>query len=166
MEFVTDPTLESLASAVADQIAALGHLQFKFEVQQMMLVGGRGTWVDETTRDLELAIQAVHRADLVFRQSLLEAARSVDLSPESTLREVANVVGEPWSYIFSQGREELRKAVARIDELSAENRKLLARAYFATAEALAMLGVNTNAAYDANGAPVTTSPSIILNAKA
>jgi hypothetical protein len=166
VEFVTDPVLEALATSVSDQLNALGHLEFKFEVQQMMLFGGRGVWVDETTRDLEGAIQAVQRSDLVFRRALSEAARSLDLSPESTLREVAGVTEEPWAYILSQGRHELRKAIARVDELCSENRTLLVRGYLATTEALAMLGVHDPTGYDATGSPVAQSTSIILNAKA
>jgi FlgN protein len=164
--FATNPVLETLATSVSDQLSALAHLEFKFEVQQMMLVGGRGVWVEETTRDLEVAIATVQRGDLVFRRALGEAAGVLGLSPESTLREVAEATDEPWSYIFGQGRHELQKAIRRIDELCAENRKLLVRGYLATSEALAMLGVADPAGYDASGAPVPGSTSIILNARA
>ncbi len=166
MAFVNNPVLEALATAVSDQLNALGHLQFKFEVQQLVLFGGRGVWVDETTRDLELAIQSVQRGDVLFRQALREAARSLAIAPESTLREVADAVGEPWQYIFGQGREELQKAVARVDELCTENRKLLVRGYLGTTEALAMLGVAPSSSYDASGAPVAAPTSLFLNARA
>jgi len=169
MELVRDADLEALANAVAVQSEALAHLRFKFEVQQMMLSGGRATWVDETTKELEEAIGKVHDADVVFRQRLSAAAsRSLGLSPESTLREVAAASGEPWRYIFEQGREELRRSIERVSSLCAENRRLLARGYLATSEALTLLGVATGGlSYDATGSPAPARlAATILNTKA
>src|SRR5579875_3864518 len=52
--FVQDPVLEALAAAISGELSALNHLRFKFEVQQMVLFGNRGVWIEETTADLEL----------------------------------------------------------------------------------------------------------------
>ena len=159
--------LEVLAGAISSQTDALGRLRFKFEVQQMILAGGCTTWVGETTEELELAIDGVQAADEVFRSALASASAAVGISPESTLREIAAAVDEPWSYIFRQGREELVRSVDRVTALCGENRKLLARGYLATTAALSLLGVPTATAYDANGAPVARRESAnILNAKA
>lgn len=169
MELRRDADLEALAGAISAQSEALSHLRFKFEVQQLMLAGGRAGYLDETTRELEQAIEQVQRSDAAFRQILaLAAARSLALSPESTLREVAAAAEEPWRYIFEQGREELRRAVERIGVLCAENRKLLARGYLATSEALAVLGMQpAGPSYDATGAPVRSGAgAAILNVKA
>jgi len=142
-------------------------LRFKFEVQQMMLSGGCTTWVSETTEELEAAIDEVHECDAHFRVALSAAAAARDLSPESTLREVAAAVEEPWNYIFQQGRDELKRSVERVSALCGENRKLLARGYLATSAALSLLGVQTTTAYDASGAPVSSQSSAnILNTKA
>jgi hypothetical protein len=159
--------LEALALAVAGQTDALSRLRFKFEVQQMMLSSGSNSWIAETTGELEAAIDAVQVSDAEFRGALSAAAVAVSLSPESTLREVAAAVDEPWSYIFRQGREELQRSIERVTSLCAENRKLLARGYLATSAALSLLGVEINTSYDATGAPVGRSTSAnILNTKA
>ena len=166
MEEDRDDELEALARAIAEQSEALAHLRFKFEVQQMILSGGRAAWVDETTQELEEAIEEVHRADVAFRHRLSAAASRVfGLSPESTLREVAAVAGEPWRYIFEQGREDLRRAIEAVGRLCTENRKLLARGFLATSEALAVLGVETaGLSYDATGAPQRSrAAAAILN---
>ncbi len=162
-----DGPLEALAAAIAAQTDALGHLRFKFEVQQMMLAGGGNTWVNETTRELEAAIGAVQESDVAFRAALSAAASELGLSPESTLREIAAAASEPWNYIFRQGREELKRAVERVNVLCGENRKLLARGYLATSAALSLLGVASTTSYDATGAPVSSAKSAnILNTKA
>ncbi|MCU1492398.1 MAG: flagellar protein FlgN [Acidimicrobiaceae bacterium] len=167
VELVRDTPLEALATTIATQIDALSRLRFKFEVQQMMLSGGCTTWVSETTQELEAAIDAVQDSDAVFRAALSRAATSLSLSPESTLREIAAAVEEPWTYIFGQGRDELKRSVERVSILCGENRKLLARGYLATTAALSLLGVETTTAYDASGAPVSTQQSAnILNTKA
>lgn len=167
VELGRETPLEALASAISSQADALGRLRFKFEVQQMMLAGGCTTWVGETTEELEAAIDAVQGADGVFRSALADASASVGISPESTLREIAAAVDEPWSYIFRQGREELVRSVDQVTALCGENRKLLARGYLATTAALALLGVPTATAYDSSGAPVARQQSVnILNAKA
>ena len=167
VEHDTDGPLEVLARSIAAQTDALGHLRFKFEVQQMMLTGAGGTWVNETTSELEQAIEAVRHSDELFRAALADAAAYLGTSPESTLREVAAAAPEPWSYIFRQGREELKTAVERVGLLCGENRKLLARGYLATSAALAMLGVDSATSYDATGTPVISARSAnILNTKA
>jgi hypothetical protein len=167
VEPARDTALESLATAIAAQTDVLSRLRFKFEVQQMMLAGGSTTWVSETTEELEAAIDAVQDSDAVFRASLSHAAAFLGLSPESTLREVAASVPEPWNYIFRQGRDELKRSVERVSVLCAENRKLLARGYLATTAALSLLGVETTTAYDASGSPVNSQASAtILNTKA
>lgn len=171
MAVVRDAELEALAGAVARQSEALAHLRFKFEVQQVMLAGGRSSYITETTDELREAIEQVQRADAEFRGCLSRAAaRSLGLSPESTLREVAKAAGEPWRYIFEQGRDELRRSIERINALCTENRKLLARGYLATSEALALLGVGGGgggAAYDASGAAIASvGGAAILDAKA
>ena len=163
-----DGDLEALAVGVAAETEALARLRFKFEVQQMMLSGGRAAYLDETTRELEAAIAEVHHADAQLRQRLAAASRALELAPESTLREVAAAAGEPWRYIFEQGRDDLRRAVDAIGRLCAENRKLLARGYLATSEALALLGVETaGTSYDASGAPTRgRAAAAILNTRA
>lgn len=169
MEPAPEVDLQALANAIAEQSEALSRLRFKFEVQQMMLAGGRSGWVGETTKELEVAIEQVQAADVAFRQRLsLAASRALGLSPESTLREVAAVAGEPWRYIFEQGREDLRRAVEAVNLLCTENRKLLARGYLATSEALGLLGVDTaGLSYDATGAPAPSRASAaILNLRA
>lgn len=168
MEPDPDADFEGLARSVAEQSEALARLRFKFEVQQMMLAGGRAAWIDETTRELEAAIEAVHRADVAFRHRLSLAVRSIGLPPESTLRELGAAVGEPWRYIFEQGRDDLRRALEAVGRLCEENRMLLARGFLATSEALALLGVEpAGLSYDATGLPrQPRAAAAILNERA
>ncbi|HEY3942723.1 MAG TPA: flagellar export chaperone FlgN [Acidimicrobiales bacterium] len=167
MDALTQSALETLVGCTEAQLAALRRLAFKFEVQQMMLSGGRSAWLNETLGEMEAAIAAVNQADASFRHALREGALALGASPESTLRELAAEAPEPWGYIFEQGRDDLVAAVAEVGRLCADNRKLLARGFLATGAALSLLGVDVPTAYDASGSPQTAQGSVnLLNARA
>jgi hypothetical protein len=158
--------LQGLATGVAEQIDATQRLCFKLEQQQMTLASGRSTWLGETTRELEDAIEQFQGTQVDFYLVLGRAASELDLAPESTLREIAAAAEEPWSYIFAEGRESLRLALERVESLKREIRTMLARAYVSVSSALTLLGVDAPVAYDANGTlAAPTQRSIILNTR-
>jgi hypothetical protein len=158
--------LQSLATGVAEQIDATQRLCFKLEQQQMTLASGRSTWLGETTSELEDAIEKFQASQLSFYVVLSRAASELNLAPESTLREIAAAVEEPWSYIFAEGRESLRLSLERVESLKREIRTMLARAYLSVSSALTLLGVDTPVAYDANGTLAAgTQRAIILNTR-
>jgi hypothetical protein len=159
--------LERLARCLEDQLAALQHLSFKFEVQEAVLGSGRQRWLDQTTRELELSVDALHGTDTALRAALSTTAIAVGLSPEATVREIAAAVPEPWSYVFTEHRASLQAAVERVARSSRTNRRLLAAGYAATAAALAFLGAQVPVGYDATGAPTPVTGSLgLLDARA
>jgi len=143
--------LQDLADRTETQLATLRLLSFKFEVQHMMLAGGRTVWFDETALELEQAIVAVRDAEAPFRTALARAAGAVGLPLTATLGEVGQAAPEPWGYIFDQGRAELRQLAVDVQGQCNENRKLLARGQMATTQALQLLGIDTSPSYDASG---------------
>jgi hypothetical protein len=164
---LTQTSLETLVGCTEAQLAALRRLAFKFEVQHMMLSAGRSAWLNETLGEMEAAIVAVNQADASFRTALQQAAASLGVAPESTLRELAKAAPEPWGYIFEQGRDDLVAAVEEVGRLCTENRKLLARGFLATGAALTLLGVEVPTAYDSSGALSAVQGSVnLLNARA
>ena len=167
VEPVTREALERLARSLEEQLVALRHLSFKFEVQEIVLSGGRHQWLNETTAELERAVAAVRASDGHLRQALGAGAVALGLSPEATVREVAVAVPEPWGYIFDQHRAELQQSLDRVATLSRANRKLLAHGHAATVAALAFLGVEAPTSYDASGALTPAGGSLgLLDARA
>lgn len=164
---MTRGALERLARCLDEQLAALRHLCFKFEVQEIVLSGGRHQWLNETTAELERAVVAVHATDQALRDALAKGAVALGLSPEATVREVAEVAPEPWGYIFGQHREELQRSVDRVAQLSRTNRQLLARGHAATVTAMQFLGAEVPTGYDAAGNAATVTGSVgLLDARA
>ena len=164
---MTRGALERLARCLDEQLAALRHLCFKFEVQEIVLSGGRHQWLNETTAELERAVAAVHATDQALRDALAKGAVALGLSPEATVREVVEVAPEPWGYIFGQHREDLQRSVDRVAQLSRTNRQLLARGHAATVTAMQFLGADVPTGYDAAGNAATVSGSVgLLDARA
>ena len=159
--------LETLTQAVEAQLAALQQLCFKFEVQALVLTGGRQKWLGQATSELEGAVAALQASDRRLRDSLATAACAIGLSPESTMREVAGAAAEPWNYILTQQRAELIDSVEQVTKLSVTNRRLLAAGQSATRAALALLGAPVSTDYDASGSIVGPYGSAgLLNARA
>lgn|GEM_PF-478708 len=167
VEQETREALERLARTLEGQLVALRHLSFKFEVQEIVLTGGRHQWLNETTAELERAVAAVQASDADLRLALSAGAVALGLSPEATVREVAATVPEPWGYIFDQHRTELQQSLERVAALSRANRKLLAHGHAATVAALSFLGVESPSSYDASGALTSAGGSLgLLDARA
>lgn len=167
MEPATRATLERLALCLGQQVAALRHLCFKFEIQEVVLTSGRQKWLGETTAELEQAVAALHERDQAVREALAAAAVAVKLSPESTVREVAAAVPEPWNYVLEEHRKGLHELLERVGQLSRTNRQLLARGHAATTAALSFLGAQVSSGYDDKGRPSPATGSVgLLDARA
>lgn len=167
MEAATRATLERLALSLGQQVSALRHLCFKFEIQEVILTSGRHKWLDETTAELERAVASLHESDRALREALERAAVAVGLSPESTVREVAAAVPEPWSYVLEEHRRGMQELLERVGQLSRANRQLLARGHAATVAAMSFLGAEVPSSYDANGQLAPVSGSVgLLDARA
>ncbi|MGH9082208.1 MAG: flagellar export chaperone FlgN [Acidimicrobiales bacterium] len=164
---MTRGALERLASCLDEQLSALRQLCFKFEVQEIVLSGGRHQWLNETTSELERAVATVQGCDRALRGALSRGAVALGLSPEATVREVAAAAPEPWGYIFGQHREDLQRSIERVAQLSRTNRQLLARGHAATVSAMQFLGADVPSGYDASGSAAPVSGSVgLLDARA
>ncbi|MGH8979971.1 MAG: flagellar export chaperone FlgN [Acidimicrobiales bacterium] len=167
MESGTRAALERLALCLGRQVASLRHLCFKFEIQEVVLTSGRQKWLGETTAELELAVADLHEHDQALRVALVAAAVAVGLSPESTVREVAARVPEPWSYVLEEHRKGMHELLERVGQLSRTNRQMLARGHAATVAAMSFLGAQVSSGYDASGRPSPASGSVgLLDARA
>lgn len=162
MESSVRALMERLAWCAEDQLVALRTLCFKCETQHAVLTSCRQRWLEETTRELTQAIEAVGARDRTLRAALVSAAEAAGLPPDATLGEVASRVPEPWSYVLSQLRNELVETARRVDELSSDNRRLLAAGHAAATTALSALTGLLHGGYDSTGAPARVSGSVGL----
>ncbi len=154
--------LERLASRIETQLDVLRHACFRFEVLHAVVTAGKQEWLPESNADLEQALGALKESDRGFRMSLADAAVSLGLSPESTLREVASVAPEPWDFVFAKHREGIEHWVGRAGELGRANNQILRKFLAAANAALALIGGDPSFGYDETGSEGTVSGSIGL----
>lgn len=159
----SNAALEHLASRIEDQLDVLRDLCFRFEMLQAVIFASKQEWLPESNADLGRALNALQDSDRWFRSSLAEAAVTLGLSPESTLREVAAAVPEPWDFIFGKHREDIAHWATRAKDLGQTNNQILRKFLSAANAALALIGGDAPFGYDETGSegPVTGSIGLV-----
>ena len=141
---------------------ALEELSFKLEEERLILMAGRHRFLDRATAEVEFAANALSVIGQTRETLIREAARSLGLPIDASLRQISEAAPSSASRLRLQAmRQAMRKTMESISDTTAQNRQLLARGLAATMDALAMLGTSTS--YDASGATYqgTDRPALI-----
>ena len=154
--------LERLSSRIERQLDALRHACFRFEVLRAVVTAGKQEWLPESNADLAHALGALQQTDREFRSSLVDAAVSLGLSPESTLREVGVAAPEPWDFVFARHREAIEQWARQADELGRACNQILRRLVSTLDTALTMIGGEAPVGYDQTGGEGSVTGSIGL----
>ncbi len=155
--------LERLAMRLERQLDALRHACFRFEVLKAVVADGKQEWLPESNADLAQALGALQKNDRELRTSLADAARSLGLSPEATLREVAVAAPEPWDFVFARHREAVERWARQAEELGRACNQILRTLLATLHAALTMIGGEAPVGYDETGGqgPVTGSIGLV-----
>ncbi len=102
-------------------------LQFKLEVQQLLLANGRGRWLNLAGDEVERVLDELRHVELARAVEVDGVARELGLSPNPSLAELALSAADPWGGIFDQHRAALLGLSEEIRALSSVNRDLLVR---------------------------------------
>lgn len=111
-------------------------LQFKLEQERLLLEAGRTQWLSHATREVEMVLEQLRRADLERAGRVDAACRQLELNPSVTLRQLAAAAPEPWDGVLRRHREALSALTDDIASLVARTEGLLARGYAAAQDAL------------------------------
>lgn len=120
-----DGALAGVAAALWTEREALEHVLFKLVQQRSLLVAGASRWMARADQDLRDALAQLHSAELLRAIEVDSAAGLLGLSAGATLAELAEHTPEPWPLLFVEQRAGLRSLLGEVDEVSAENRRLL-----------------------------------------
>ena len=132
----------------------LGDLQYRLEVQELVLTAGRSSLLLRTTQDIEEAASAVRAAE-VGRAALSEdVAVALKLAPDASLAEIAEAAPIPWNDLMAEHRDAFISLTQSIAQLSHRNQEALATAHQATQETLMSLQEMVEV-YDPTGARTT-----------
>ncbi|HZQ87487.1 MAG TPA: flagellar export chaperone FlgN [Acidimicrobiales bacterium] len=101
-------------------------LQFKLTEEQLLVAAGRVRWLPSATREVELIMIELQRAELTRAVAVDELAVDLGLAPNASLGELALAAPDPWNGVFERHRHALDMAVQEVNDLADQSHRLLA----------------------------------------
>jgi hypothetical protein len=145
--------VENLSLILWRERELLETLLFKLEQEQLVLASGRNRWLPRAAREVEAVLEAIRETELLRSVSADEAARSVGMLANPSLRALADGVNEPWKSILLDHRQAFLNYTREIMDMASANRDLLTTGYQAARDTLMSLGDSADS-YSANGSAV------------
>jgi hypothetical protein len=151
-------SLTEVSSILWRERELLDLLLFKLEEEQLLLAAGRTRWLAHATREVEMVLGEMRRAELGRAVEVEAVAASLGLPPGASLRELAEAAPPPWGGILRDHRNAFLAATQEITALAKSNRDLLANGYRAAREALTSLSEPEVTTYSPDGRSVHSTP--------
>ena len=147
-------SLTEVSSILWRERELLELLLFKLEEEQLLLAAGRSRWLGHATREVEMVLEEIRRAELGRAVQGEAVAVSLGLRRDASLRELAESAPAPWDDILREHRNAFLTASAEISALAQGNRELLSAGYRAARDTLMSLGEPEPATYSPTGEAV------------
>ena len=135
--------LAEVSSTLWRQRELLELLLFKLEEEQVLLTSGRTRWLARATREVEVVLEEIRRAELLRAVQVDEVAAELGLEPGASLRAMAEAADEPWKTLLMEHRQAFMTATAEIQAMAEANRDLLTAGHRAARDALMTLTQGT-----------------------
>lgn len=103
----------------------LDSLLFKLETEQLVLGSGRTRWLARAASEVELILDLLRQTEILRSVAADEAAASIGLTSNPSLRALAEAVDEPWGSILLEHKEAFEAVSREISALAEVNRELL-----------------------------------------
>jgi hypothetical protein len=132
-------TLTEVSNILWRERQLLELLLFKLEEEQLLLASGRSRWLAHATREVETVLAEIKRVELTRAADVEALAVSLGLSPNASLRDLAESAPSPWDSVFDDHREAFLAATQEISALAQDNRELLSRGYQAARQVLSSM---------------------------
>ena len=132
-------TLTEVSNILWRERQLLELLLFKLEEEQLLLASGRSRWLAHATREVETVLAEIKRVELSRAVQVEGLAVELGLSPNASLRELAEVAPPPWNSVLEDHREAFLQATQEITSLAQDNRELLSRGYSAARQVLSSM---------------------------
>lgn len=159
-------SLTEVSSILWRERELLDLLLFKLEEEQLLLAAGRTRWLAHATREVEMVLGEMKRAELGRAVEVDAVAVSLGLEPGVSLRQLAEVAPPPWGAILQEHRNAFLAAAEEITALAKSNKDLLAAGYRTARESLMALSEPEVMTYAPDGQSVrsTRGPRLLNEA--
>lgn len=153
--------MEKLSLVLWRERQLLETLQYRLEVEQLVMAAGQTRWLANAAREVEEAVDRLREMELLRAVAADEAAAAVGLAPNPSLAALVEAAEEPWRSILADHREAFAATSEEIERIAATNRVLIAHGLRAAHETL--LGTDAGARmYTAAGAAVTEGSRVAV----
>src|SRR5688500_20288215 len=93
-------TLTEVSNILWRERQLLELLLFKLEEEQLLLASGRSRWLAHATREVETVLAEIKRVELSRAVQVEGLAVELGLSPNASLRELAEDAPPPWNSVL------------------------------------------------------------------
>lgn len=124
-----DPRLDEVLGELSHVLWRLRDLTsvlvYRLEVQQLVLLSGRVRWINFATEDVDRCLDAIRQQETDRLGVLARLAPILGSSPDASLRELCEVVPEPWDVVLAEHHGEFLILSAEAEEAARGNRELM-----------------------------------------
>ena len=117
--------MEKLSQILWRERDLLDTLLFKLEMERLVLGSGRTRWLARAAREVEMILELLRETEILRAVAADEAASSIGLTSNPSLRALAEAVDEPWRTILLEHREAFEVVSREVTALAETNRELL-----------------------------------------
>ena len=132
--------MEKLSLVLWRERELLETLQYRLEVEQLVMANGRSRWLANAARDVESVLEEIRGTEILRSVAADEVAEALGLPPNPSLTSLVERVAEPWCSILADHRAAFRAASDEIIRLADANRTLISAGVRAARETLLGLG--------------------------
>ena len=93
--------MEKLSLILWRERELLEALEYRLEVEQLVMANGRTRWLARAARDVEHVLDQIRQVELLRSVAADEAAAALGLDPNPSLGGLIAAVDEPWSSILA-----------------------------------------------------------------
>ncbi len=148
--------MEKLSQILWRERELLDTLLFKLEEEQLVLASGRNRWLMRAAREVEAVLETIRETEILRSVAADEAAASIGMGHNSSLRALAEAAGEPWRSILLDHHEAFVAVTAEISALADTNKELITAGFRSARDTLLSLGEG-HESYGADGSAVAVS---------
>jgi hypothetical protein len=128
--------VEKLSLVLWRERELLETLQYRLEVEQLVMATGQTRWLSNAARDVEVAVELLREMELLRAVAADEAAATVGLEPNPSLAALVEAADEPWRSILADHREAFAAISEEVERIAVTNRVLIAHGLRAAHETL------------------------------
>jgi hypothetical protein len=128
--------MEKLSLILWRERGLMETLQYRLEVEALMMSSGQTRWLSHAASDVEEVLEQVRATEVLRAVAADEAAAEVGLGPNPSLSGLIEAADEPWSSILADHRDAFRAISAEVTRIAEVNRTLISAGLRAAHETL------------------------------